>query len=339
VKRAALVILGMHRSGTSAAARLCSLLGVDLGTDLLPPDRANPEGYWEHRGVLDADEALLTALDRPWHDVRPLPAGWRESKAASTYRDALIGRLSKDFANAPVWGVKDPRLCRLIPAWPDVFAALDTVPCYLIVLRHPGAVARSLAARDSLAPANGYLLWLRYLLEAEAATRGLRRAFLLYDRMLNDWEAEAERLGRSLGIDWPESIPDIRQTALSFLKPDLRHHTGDTVEDLPAWVAELWTAVLDSDTDEDPLTAAADRIGRAIADADALYLPLVDRQRSIGDELQTALQAATDSLKNAAAGIDQRNRLIAELKRRTAESDAVIMRLERRIKADAKRTN
>jgi len=44
----AVIILGMHRSGTSALARVVNLLGVDLGKSFLPPDPANPSGYWEH---------------------------------------------------------------------------------------------------------------------------------------------------------------------------------------------------------------------------------------------------------------------------------------------------
>lgn len=337
MRSTALVVLGMHRSGTSAAARLCSLLGVTLGNDLLPADSANPEGYWEDRGVLKADDGLLSALDRPWHDVRPMPADWLNHQAVEAYRAALVRHLSGTFRDASLWGVKDPRLCRLIRAWPPVFEALGAEPRFLLLLRHPGAVARSLAARDSLALHNGHLLWLRHLIEAEAATRGFPRAFLLYDRLLEDWEGQAERSGQALGIAWPRDIADAREAARTFLKPELRHHAGEAENDLPLLVAELWAAALHSEQDEEALVAAADRIGPTMARADALYLPLVEQQRALREQLESALQAATGSLNDAVAGIEDRNRLIGELKRRNAESEAVIVRLERRIRSHSAR--
>ena len=49
----------MHRSGTSLTASLLSALGVDLGRELLPPDKNNLRGYFEDIDFLDLQREIL----------------------------------------------------------------------------------------------------------------------------------------------------------------------------------------------------------------------------------------------------------------------------------------
>src|SRR5262249_1740037 len=72
----AIVVLGMHRSGTSALAGMLHHLGVALGDELMPATADNPRGYWEHRDIVAINDRLMTELGRTWHDVRPLPPMW-----------------------------------------------------------------------------------------------------------------------------------------------------------------------------------------------------------------------------------------------------------------------
>lgn len=85
-QRRALVVLGMHRSGTSAAARVFSLLGAELPQNLLPPTEGNASGYWEPAALVAAHDSLLAELDSRWDDLCPLPSGWCESEAARRAR-------------------------------------------------------------------------------------------------------------------------------------------------------------------------------------------------------------------------------------------------------------
>ena len=56
-QRRALVVLGMHRSGTSAAARVFSLLGAGLPENLLPPQEGNnASGFWEPAALVAAHD-------------------------------------------------------------------------------------------------------------------------------------------------------------------------------------------------------------------------------------------------------------------------------------------
>ena len=88
----ALLVLGMHRSGTSALTRVLNLLGVALGDDLMPPGPDNPLGFWEHQGIVSVHEALFAELDRRWDDPRPgltelaRHAGWFFAKRFRAWR-------------------------------------------------------------------------------------------------------------------------------------------------------------------------------------------------------------------------------------------------------------
>ena len=66
----AILVLGMHRSGTSALAGSLALTGVALGDDLLPANEGNVTGYWEHRRLIALNERVLASLGATWHDIR-----------------------------------------------------------------------------------------------------------------------------------------------------------------------------------------------------------------------------------------------------------------------------
>lgn len=65
------LILGMHRSGTSALARVLNLAGLHLPSDLLEPNQDNPLGYWEPKNIVKINNQLLQQFDRHWADPKP----------------------------------------------------------------------------------------------------------------------------------------------------------------------------------------------------------------------------------------------------------------------------
>ena len=75
-----LLVLGMHRSGTSALTRLLNLHGAVLGDDLLPAGHDNPSGFWELREAVAIHERLLAGLGMAWDDPRALPPDWQDGE-------------------------------------------------------------------------------------------------------------------------------------------------------------------------------------------------------------------------------------------------------------------
>lgn len=240
----AILVLGMHRSGTSAVTRVLNLLGVDLGEDLLLPAEDNTQGFWEHRGIVAIHEHLLAELGRSWQDIRSLPKGWLESAAARAARETLLQTLSHDFAAAPLWAVKDPRICRLLPLWLSLEDELHVQFHALHIVRHPEEVAGSLRVRNSMPPEQTRLLWLQYTMEAHTAARKLPRALLSFGELLADWKRGMEAVAKQLELAWPVLIEQAGPAIDDFLNPMERHHEVRSLHEspLPILVQRLYEA-------------------------------------------------------------------------------------------------
>src|SRR5438270_8290806 len=70
--KSALVVLGMHRSGTSALSRCLSFLGHEQPSDLMRPQRDNPTGFWESDGIVDLNAAIMDELGIAWDQPKLL---------------------------------------------------------------------------------------------------------------------------------------------------------------------------------------------------------------------------------------------------------------------------
>ncbi len=301
----ALLVLGMHRSGTSALTRVLNLLGAALGDDLMPPGDDNPLGFWEHQGIVSVHEALLVALDRRWDDPRPMPEGWLDSEPAREAGDAIAAILRRDFAGVQLWAVKDPRLCRLMPLWRRVLAGLGIEPRVLLVSRHPHEVAGSLLRRDGLPIAIGELLWARYLLDAVRGSEGCRRGMVAYDELLADWPGTVHRINQALAMQLVADAPQARDIE-SFLTPQLRHHrAAEPLGGMLAPLAGVAVGALDG--------ADVDAAERAFAAGIAPVEPLVDAYAGLlgqsRDEV-AALRRVTDAMRGE---LDEQGRWAQQL--------------------------
>lgn len=219
----AVIVLGVHRSGTSALAGLLARLGVDAGPHLLRSDRNNPTGYWEHSGIVRLHDELLEALGSGWDDIRPLPAGWELGWEATAAGQGLKALIRRDFDTSDWWLVKDPRMCRLMPIWLELLADLDANPSFVIAARHPAEVAASLQRRDGIPEARGTHLWLQHMIAAEHWTRGYPRLVVPYDQLLKDQGSVVARISATLGLPLP--LTDRTGSTIDdFVSSDLKHH-------------------------------------------------------------------------------------------------------------------
>lgn len=218
------LILGMHRSGTSALTRVLNLCGVELGGRLLPPaDGNNQHGFWEHADAVDIDERILHHLGRSWWDARSLPARWLESPVADASRGRIAALARGEFSAVPLWGIKDPRICRLLPLWIEALRDAGATVKLVFMLRHPEEVIASLAQRDGLSTAESGLLLLNHFFEAAANSTDLTRCVVTYQMLMDDWRGCVERIARELSIELP-SIAGASSDIDAFLKLGARHH-------------------------------------------------------------------------------------------------------------------
>ena len=64
----AVLVLGMHRSGTSAISRTMNILGCDLPRTLMPRGPGNDLGHWESQAIADYNDTILNRLGSNWID-------------------------------------------------------------------------------------------------------------------------------------------------------------------------------------------------------------------------------------------------------------------------------
>ncbi len=219
-----LSILGMHRSGTSALARVINLLGAQLGQDLLAAAPDNPKGFWEHRGLWVVHERIFDRLGTWYDDIIALPENWWLDETLADDRREILEILQREFAGHALAAFKDPRACRLWPLWDQLLKQLGWGAKVVLMARHPLEIAGSLNRRDGMPINQALAVCLLHLLDAERFTRDTPRCFVTYDQVLTDWRSMARRMGGQLQIEWPVSIDAAGSAVDEFLDPGLRHH-------------------------------------------------------------------------------------------------------------------
>ncbi len=229
---AVIVILGMHRSGTSLLAETIAGLGAQMGPPepLGRPAFDNGRGFWEHPGIMATQRDLLAALGRELASPEAalaMPPNWLDHPAARHARRRLTDLLLAELAALPRGGqfaFKDPRTCLLLPLWQHIFAELGLAPRHVLALRHPAEVAASLHRRDGIPPVLGEALWLRHHAEALRHLAGRPLLTVRYDALLAHPADSATAMAQALGL---------APTGAAPADPALRHHHAETPAQLP----------------------------------------------------------------------------------------------------------
>ncbi|MBZ1351016.1 hypothetical protein KZZ10_10200 [Alcaligenaceae bacterium LF4-65] len=225
-----LVVLGMHRCGTSALTGTLNLLGFSAGSQLTPPDTFNARGYFEDIPLNRELDHFLSAINRSWNDERPYPNDWLSSDAALATAKKLEALFRDDFDFSQRTVLKNPRFSRLLPLLQPIWLGTGLTPKYVLSLRSPLAVIQSLARRDSILPQRAALLYVAHMLEAELNTRNQPRAFVEYDALLHDWRKVVEQIGSKLTADVLSSwqSDSVRSATIdAFLTTELNHFSDE----------------------------------------------------------------------------------------------------------------
>ncbi len=227
-----LLVVGPHRSGTSATARVLSLMGANLPDHRMAPrSDDNETGFWESRELVSISDDVLAIAGSAWHYPTALPEGFFAAKALEPLRERALGILRRELGESNLFVLKDPRFCRLLPFWLPVVHKLGATPNIVLVVRNPLEVAASLGKRDDMPFAAALLLWLRHVLEAERHSRHCPRSILSYHRLLSDWPSAIARITQDLAISWPTPEEEVAAEVDGFLSPELCHHHA-TLQDL-----------------------------------------------------------------------------------------------------------
>ena len=271
--RVAILVAGMHRSGTSALTRLLVGLGCAAPKTLMPADDYNAKGYWESTEIAALNDDILRSAGSSWDSCEHFGTHWYASPVVDGFRDRAQTILANEFGDSALFVLKDPRICRLMPFWLAAIEDFGATPQVVLPLRNPLEVAASLRQRDAIEPPFGLLMWLRNVLDAEAASRQCNRAFLRYEELLANWPETANKIGRCLGIEWPRQSAAAALEVDADLAPALRHHVEADARELSSrssrWVATTYDILRRWADDEvhDADVEQLDAINAALTDA------------------------------------------------------------------------
>ena len=199
-----IVVLGMHRSGTSLVANLLhNALGVTMGQRFLGRGPWNRQGVWEDIAFVSLNKSILRACgaDRQ--------TGWknpplRDKVLALGEKEQWTQRIKELVQSRQgLWGWKDPRTCLTIPLYHPYLEKTH----YVCTVRRHEAVIKSLEKRGI--KKHGQQFWQELIQRYEGdRTRFLHEVdapclTVCFERFLSKklWQGEIEMLAEFVGVD------------------------------------------------------------------------------------------------------------------------------------------
>jgi len=217
-----IVVLGIHRSGTSLLTGILSRLGVYVGK---PDGSLHDAGHYEVSGVMALNSFICKSFSSTVPFVEPLPQHWDEYPFAADLMEKVEMIMERHFGAADgLWGWKEPNTTMFLPIYQELLRRQSVRPRYVICVRNPASVVRS--RLKFYGPANHIdhprlahvfpSLWLQYTLFGLVSTAGEERAVCCYEKLLQSPRGTLEPILRSLDLpvsaeDWASIETTIRQ--------------------------------------------------------------------------------------------------------------------------------
>jgi hypothetical protein len=224
------LVVGMHRSGTSAVTGALGSLGlaVPVEEDRWEPSSDNPD-HWESAALALYSDLLLDRLGGTWdRPPESISDGELDERLGTELEDPSVPAHRAFPKSGPVvW--KDPRSCLLLPYWR---AHLPSPLAAVFIWRWPMSVAHSLQARDRMHLADGVALWERYNRCALKGLVGVDCFITRYEDIVKDPTGQLGEIAQWLG-----GLPQFAEHAESWdlagaaasISPELlrQQSTGD----------------------------------------------------------------------------------------------------------------
>lgn len=228
------VVLGMHRSGTSALAKVLRRLGLWMGTE------PNVTRRTEHALAQECSQRLLNGFGGHWSAPPELPAGWTTDPVAIAV-DSDARAAVADLSGHGPFAWKDPRTSLTFDFWRE---RLPGEPIAVISYRHPLEVAASLDKRNSFGPGHVVALWERYNQALLASAAGLRTIVVAYADLARDPVTTLAAVHRDLAA-WGVHLDGTPEDAALGIEADRRHHVAEDLPDATTTPQQraLWDAL------------------------------------------------------------------------------------------------
>ncbi len=158
-----------------------------------------------------------------------LPPDWIKLPEVKEIKSRVVDFFRAEL-NVDLPIIKDPRLCRLLPVWFEIFEELNISPQFVFILRDPNEVAASSRKMKNFKVMKTLVLYMHYLISAETLSRNYPRAIVTYAELCNDWKAVISRIKKEADIVFPDR--DVAESTVgSFISKDLNHYSPSDSQD------------------------------------------------------------------------------------------------------------
>ena len=202
-----LIVLGMHRSGTSCLTGTLEQCGVELG-EVFTRNPFNQKGNRESADIQALNNDVLAYNGGSW-DKPVEAAAWTD--AHRRLRTTILDKFAS--VDSLWWGFKDPRVVFTLPFWLEGIEQHE----FIGTIRHPHRVAMSLNHRDRMPFETAYDLWLTY-------NRQLLKWIEQYSFGVVDFDLDD--IGYVEQVSARLAALGLQQEGELFFDPELRHHTA-----------------------------------------------------------------------------------------------------------------
>ncbi len=290
-----LIVMGMHRAGTSVLARLLNMMGAYYGPEGIHfgASAENAKGFWERKDVLELHQDVFQSQGIDWDkpavfDLAPLLEN-------TAHAQSIKNLLLELEAHRP-WMLKDPRMCLLFPLWKPVLE----MPVCIHINRPPIQVAQSLNQRSGMPLHVGVALWEFYNIHAFKASSDVPRVLIQHQALMTEPTRVITELHQQLtdlnvqGLRLPSA-----QEIEAFVDTSLFRQKG--TEDLQqAFCNPPQLALQDLIESGDILQLSADEIPDVSAGAMAVLEQ--HQQKYAAEQNHIALQEEMQALRETARG-------------------------------------
>ncbi|TXC69869.1 hypothetical protein FSB78_02020 [Sphingomonas ginsenosidivorax] len=332
-ERIAIVVVGMHRSGSSAMARLLSLAGATLPNGLMHAGNGNETGHWEPQRVADYNDVVLAAFDATWDSPFGLGVNATRRAALAPFVEGARAIIREEYGDASPIVLKEPRMSLVADLWTEALEAEGYCCKFVITVRPPTEAAASLRKRNGFALDKGLLLWGAYVASAELLTRAHDRVFCRYDDVLVRPASVLDDIEAKLRIELPHRTAQAHAAMDAFVRPALKHNYAMTIPPIPPHlrpISELSDYIYASIVGEIPNIDVSRDLQTWFSDLDQTITPLMlGIEQRLQHEQEMAVAAANGRVEAHRLEVDRANALyhgqladVARLNAQFAEIEA-----------------
>jgi hypothetical protein len=353
------VVLGMHRSGTSLITKLLECFGIRLGDKLLPAADDNQKGFFEDYEIVNLNEKILGHIRNDHLDIEVLHES-DLSKIPVSFSDEAVSIIKNRLERYDLYGLKDPRICKLLPFWNEVFKTLDIEVNYIILVRNPKSVVDSLVFRNKISREKGYWSWITHTINAISCSHGNPRILLDYDAVISSPKKQIHRIASVFNLKIENK--SVETFTKDFIDSKLRHskYTINNIqEDRSAnnVIPSLYSQLLDVSSDKVSLqelitSTSYLKLNDILKDSKSLidlcqqhevrtrdlYYHISSQNQKLS-ELGTAVQERDERLYQASDTISERDKWLLDAKKAIEERDGRLIQVAREIEQQILQTN